>query len=200
MLAPGSGNGGVVVLGALSDTTVLAALGGEATSLAVLVDGVDDPVDAGVATDGLVRGVDKDDLVVGVDTVGVDPVRVQDAQVAAATADTLLSEGLEATLGLEVVDTLADGLAVGGTLGGVLFAVTATNTDTVDNVSLLGLVAETAGLVGARGTRGAVDNRELAVLPAANARDELENVRLLLGVQLSEVLVGTHLDGQQLLL
>lgn len=79
VLAPSSSLGGVVVLGALSDTTVLAALGGEATSLAVLVDGVADPVDAGVTTDSLVRGVDKDDLVVLVDTVTVDLVRVQAA-------------------------------------------------------------------------------------------------------------------------
>ena len=36
----------------------------EAARLAVLVDGVGNPVDAGVAADGLVRGVDKDNLVV----------------------------------------------------------------------------------------------------------------------------------------
>ncbi len=62
VLAPGGGRGGVVVLGALAETTVLLALRGKATSLAVLVDGVADPVDAGVAADGLVRGVDEDDL------------------------------------------------------------------------------------------------------------------------------------------
>jgi hypothetical protein len=46
----------VVVLGALAETAVLFALGGEATGLAVLVHGVGDPVDAGVAADGLVLG------------------------------------------------------------------------------------------------------------------------------------------------
>ena len=60
-------------------------------------------------------GVDKDNLVVLVNTILVDPVRVQDAEVAAPPADTLLSNTLETALGLEVVDTLADGLAVGGT-------------------------------------------------------------------------------------
>ncbi len=146
-----------------------------------------------------------------VDTVGSDLVRVEDAEVAAAAANTLLSGGLETTLVLEVVDTLADGLAVGGTLGGGLFAVATADTDAVDHVALLGLVAETARLVGARGAGRAVDDRELAVLPAAHAGDELENVRLLLGVELGEVpgvracrrveerarcysLVGAHLD------
>jgi len=70
----------VVVLGALAETTVALALGGEATGLAVLVNGVADPVDAGVAADGLVRGVNEDDLVVLVDTVLVDPVRVEAEQ------------------------------------------------------------------------------------------------------------------------
>ena len=59
----------MVVAVALAEATVLLALGGEATSVAALVDRVADPVDAGVAADGLVRGVDKDDLVVLVHTV-----------------------------------------------------------------------------------------------------------------------------------
>ena len=59
--------------------------------------------------------VNEDDLVVLVNTVLVNPVRVQDTQVAASLANTLFRNALQAALGLEVVDTLADGLAVGGT-------------------------------------------------------------------------------------
>jgi hypothetical protein len=58
-----------------------------------------------------VLGVDKDDLVVLVRRVLVDPVRVEDAQVGAAAADTLLGGGLEGSLVLELVDTLVGGLA-----------------------------------------------------------------------------------------
>ena len=66
-------------------------------------------------TYSLVVGVNKDDLVVLVDTVLVDPVRVENTEVPAPPADTLLRNAPQATLGLEVVDTLTDGLAVGGT-------------------------------------------------------------------------------------
>jgi hypothetical protein len=104
-------SGGVVVLVTTAKTTALLAGGGESTALAVLVDGLDDPVDTGIAADSLVLGVDKDDLVVLVGRVLVDPVRVEDAQVGAATADTLLGSGLERTLVLELVDTLVGGLA-----------------------------------------------------------------------------------------
>ena len=76
-----------------------------------LVDRVDDPVDAGIATDSLVLRVDKDNLIVLVGRVLVDPVGVEDAEVGAAAADTLLSGGLEGTLVLELVDTLVGGLA-----------------------------------------------------------------------------------------
>jgi hypothetical protein len=58
-----------------------------------------------------VAGVDQDDLEVLVGGVLVDPVRVEDAQVGAAAADTLLSGGLEGALVLELVDTLVGGLA-----------------------------------------------------------------------------------------
>jgi len=46
----------------LAEATRRLAGRGEAAELAVLVDGLGDPVDAGIATDGLVRGVDQDDL------------------------------------------------------------------------------------------------------------------------------------------
>lgn len=41
---------------AFAETTILLALGGETASLAVLVDGIADPVDTSVAADSLVRG------------------------------------------------------------------------------------------------------------------------------------------------
>ena len=104
-------SGGVVVLVTTAETTALLAGGGKTTGLAVLVDGGDDPVDAGIAADGLVLGVDKDDLVVLVGRVLVDPVRVENAQVGAAATDTLLSGALEGALVLELVDTLVGGLA-----------------------------------------------------------------------------------------
>lgn len=59
-LSPASG--GLVVAMALVETSALLAGGGESTELAVLVHGVDDPVDAGVTADGLVLGVNEDNL------------------------------------------------------------------------------------------------------------------------------------------
>lgn len=109
---------GLVVAVTLVEATRGLAGGGEAASLAVLVDGGDDPVDAGINADGLVLGVDKDNLVVLVGGVLVDPVRVEDAQVGAAAADTLLGGGLEGALVLELVDTHVGGLTcIGETLG-----------------------------------------------------------------------------------
>lgn len=72
---------------------------------AYLVDAAADPVDARVTADGLVLGVNQDDLVVLVGRVLVDPVGVQNAQVGALAADTLLSGRPESTLVLELVDT-----------------------------------------------------------------------------------------------
>lgn len=102
---------GLVVAMTLVETAGFLAGGGETTGLAVLVDWVDDPVDAGIDADGLVLGVDEDDLVVLVGGVLVDPVRVEDAEIGAAAADTLLSGGLEGALVLQLVDTLVGGLA-----------------------------------------------------------------------------------------
>jgi len=184
----------VVVLVALPETPVPLSLGGETTSLPVLVDGVGDPVDSGISSDSLVLGVDEDDLVVLVDSVLVDPVRVQDPQVGASSTDSLLGGGLETSLELEVVDTLPDGLTVGGTLGSGPLPVSPPDPDSVDDESLLGLVSQPPGLVGPRGPGSPVNNRQLPVLPASDTLQEQHDVALLLVVQLGNVLVGTHLE------
>jgi hypothetical protein len=155
---------GLVVAVTLVETTGLLAGGGKTTGLAVLVDSVADPVDASIAADGLVLGVDEDDLEVLVGGVLVDPVGVQDTQVGAATANTLLSGSTESALVLELVDTHVGGLAVGGTLRSGSLTTTASHTDTVDNIALLGLVAETTSLVGARGAGSTVDSVQLTEL------------------------------------
>ena len=53
---------------------------------------------------------------------------------------------------------------VSGTLGGGLLAATAADAHTVDNVALLGLVSETAGLVETARAGGAVDDIQLSEL------------------------------------
>lgn len=64
----------IVVPMALVETARLLAGRGEAAHLAVLMDGLDDPVDAGIAADGFVLRVHEDDFVVLVGAVLVDPV------------------------------------------------------------------------------------------------------------------------------
>ena len=107
---PPSGRGLVVGV-TLAEATRLLAGCGEAAGLAVFVDRVDDPIDAGIAPDGLVLRVDEDDLEVFVGGVLVDPVRVEHAQVGTTAAHTLLGGRLQRSLVLELVHTLVGGLA-----------------------------------------------------------------------------------------
>jgi len=55
---------GLVVSVALAQATRLLASGSETTGLTVFVDWLDDPVDARIAADGLVLGVNEDNFVV----------------------------------------------------------------------------------------------------------------------------------------
>ncbi len=171
----------------LALTTGLFAGGGKTTALATLVNGLGDPVDPRITTDSLVLRVNGDDLKVLVNTVLVDPVAVQDAQVGTLASNTLLGSGTKRTLVLEVVDTLTNGLTESGTLGDGLLAVTTTNADTVDDVTLLRLVAETVGLVKTRRARSAVDHVELTVLPASvvvQYRNEVKGNKSVLDVEI----------------
>lgn len=199
----------MVVLVSLAGTPVLLSFGGKTSGFSVLVDGVGDPVDSSITSDSLVRRVDTDDLVVLVDTVLVDPVRVQDSQVSAPPADAFLGGCSESPLELQVVDTLSDGLTVGSTLGDGLLPVTSSDSDSVDDVALLGLVTQSSSLVGSGRSRCSVDDGELSVLPTPRANvsisaargnqteyspdsgQEEHDIALLLLVEFGNILVGT---------
>jgi len=156
----------------------------------VLVDGVDDPVDAGVVADGFMGRIDKDNLVVFEGRILVDPVGIENAKVSTNPSDTVFGNGLEVAVVLELVHSVGHGLTVGLTLGDGPLAASTANADSVDNVSLLGLVTHPAGLIRAGGAGGTVDGRELAELPASDAVNKAKHIRLLLFVEFLEILVG----------
>jgi hypothetical protein len=83
-------------------------------------------------------------LEVLVHAVRGNPVGVEDAQVAAALANTLLSDGAKVAAELELVDTLGLGLSVDDTLVDGPLPVTTPDTHTEDDEALLGLVTEPA--------------------------------------------------------
>lgn len=116
--------------------TYLFSDAGETTSLAALVDWIDDPVNSGITanlkcrigkytkerkekktdeTYSLVVGIDEDNFVIFVNTVLIHPVGVQHSQISASLAHSLLSRTPETTLELEVIDTLTNGFTVSGT-------------------------------------------------------------------------------------
>ena len=77
MLLPVSssrGTNNIAVSVTLTHTTVLPSRSRLSTQLTVLHDGLADPVDARIATDGFVHGINHDDFVVQVCGVLTDPV------------------------------------------------------------------------------------------------------------------------------
>ena len=110
-------------------------------------------------------GVNKDDFEELEGSVLTNPVGVQDSEVSAASANSLLSDGSVRSVGLELVDTLVDGLSVDNTLGDGSLTATTSNSNSVDNVALLGLIAQLSGLVGAARSVDLVNDGELSVLP-----------------------------------
>jgi hypothetical protein len=117
------------------------------------------------------------------------------SQVSTPLPNSLLRGTLQTPLVFQVVDTLSNGFTISRTLWRRLLPVTPPDPDSVDKIPLLGLVSETTGLVRSRWSGSTVTDGELSVFPASNSGDELQDVRLFFGVELGEILVGTHLDG-----
>jgi len=130
----------VVVVPLASEAAVFAARAGETAEFPVLVYGSADPVDSGVVPDHLVHGVNHDDFEVLVHGIFVEPVRVQDAQGAAAPSGALLRHGAQVSREFQLLHTLVHGLTVADTTAHGPLAATAAHARAVDAKALLGLV------------------------------------------------------------
>ena len=130
-----------------SETSGFLANGGETTVLSVFVLGGDDPVDAGISSDGLVGRVDKDDLEEFVGSVLTNPVGVEHSEVGAFSSDTLLGDFSVSSGSLELSDTLVDGLTIDATLLDGSLTATTSDTDSVNDVALLSAVTHLSGFI-----------------------------------------------------
>lgn len=147
------------------EASVLLSSGGKASGISALVLVGSNPVNSGVTGDSLVLGVNKDDFEELESSILANPVRVEDSEVSAASSDSLLSNSSVGSARLELVDTLIDGLTVNDTLRDWSLSTTSSDSDSVDHVSLLGLVSELSGLVGTTGSVTLVNDGELSVFP-----------------------------------
>ena len=154
-----------LLVAASLETSVLLAGGGKTTGFSVLVLVGGNPVDSGVSGDGLVAGVNKDDFEELEGSVLTNPVRVEDSEVSATSSNSLLSNSSVRSAWLKLVDTLVNGLAVNNTLGDGSLTATTSDSNSIDDIALLGLVSELSCLVSSAGSVDLVDDGELSVLP-----------------------------------
>ena len=176
-----------VALALAGESPVLLASGGETPSLSPGVGAVADPVDGWVVLDGGVVWIDEDALVVLVSTILVDPVGVEEPEGWKSLTSLVLGESLEGKLWSKLVDMVGPVLAIKTVLGSNTPSATLADTDAVHHVTLLGLVAEPAGLIWA-GWVGKPDKLwELAVFPAPKAEKVAHDIALLLGPKFTEV-------------
>lgn len=106
---------------------MLSTSGGQSTPFAVLVHGVADPVNSGIVADADMLGVHKDNLKILVGGICVNPVGVQNSEVASDTADSLLCNAAQVSGELKLVDTLVFRLTVHNT--SVVRTLTTSSTD-----------------------------------------------------------------------
>jgi len=129
--------------------------------------------------------LDEDHLVIFVNTILVDPIRVQPTpirtispsaaqrhshpQIPTPLPNSLLGSTLQPPLILQMVHPLPNGFTISSTLRHRLLPVPLPDSDPIDEVTLLGFVTETTSFIRSRRTRGSVDNGELSVLPASDS-------------------------------
>jgi hypothetical protein len=113
-----------------------ATSGGKSTSLSVFHDRFADPVDARIVSDNYVGWVNKDDFVIFVGGILVDPVRVQDTQVGSNAPNALFSNAAKISCELKLVNSLVSWFTMDDTLSNRTLTTTSANSNTVDNKTL----------------------------------------------------------------
>ena len=178
MLLPGvtTSSLGLVVKVTLVDTSGFLSGGSQTSGFSVLVHWVDNPVVSGISSNSLVRWVDQDHLVVLVGGVLVDPVRVQNSQVGSTTTNSLFGGGSQRSLVLQVLNTLVGWLTISSTLWNWSLSTTSSNSDSVDDESLLSLVTQSSSLVWSGRSRSSVDDVLLSQFPASDTVEETHHI------------------------
>lgn len=183
----------LVVLATLdSEASALLSSTGQTSKFSVLVNGVGDPVKSGVVSDGIVDGVNHDDFVEFVSSVLSNPVRTENSKGSESLSGSFFSDGALVSLELKLVDTLTLGLTVNNTLGDGFLSATSSDSDSVDDNTLLGFVAQSSCLIRSRRLSNSVKSGELSVFPGSKTEDEAHHIGLLLFPELFEIFVGAH--------
>ena len=154
-------------MSSLPEPSALAAGRSESASLAVLHDGLADPVDARIVADSHVLRIDENNLIVLVGGILVDPVRVQHSQVGSDSASTFLGNTSQVSLELELVNSLVLGFTMHNASADGALSTTSTDSNAVNNISLLGLVSQLVGLVGSGGLVNSDNLLGLSVFPSS---------------------------------
>lgn len=121
------------------------------------------------------------------------PVRVEDSQSGEFSSDSLLSNGLVVLLVLKTGNSDRLKLTANDSLWSWSLSVTSSDLDSVDDVTLLGLVSDSSGLLNSRGSGDSVDGSKLSVLPGSHSLDELHDSGLFLLPKFLKILVSSHL-------
>merc|ERR1712062_459325 len=185
----------IVVSVTLSHSSVLPTRCRETSQLTVLVDSFADPVDTRISTDGFVHWINHDDFVVHVGRILTDPIRTQHSKSSSQTTSSLFSFGTNSTLEFDLVDSFTFWFTISCTLWYGLLTATTTQTDSVDDVSLLGSVPQSSCFVRTSGSGSAVDGSKMTKLPTSNSKQETKKITLFLLVQFLQVFVSTHVEG-----
>jgi hypothetical protein len=107
----------------------------------VFVDGVTDPVDSGVVSNGIVLGVNTDDFEIFMSSVFSDPIRVQNSHGGHGFTDSLFSSGSQRSLEFETSDSLTGGFTVNDTLGNGSLSSSSSDFNSIDDISLFSFIS-----------------------------------------------------------
>lgn len=126
----------VVQMAPSSETPVLLSSWCKSTKLPVLVNSITDPVDSRIISNYSVCLVDQDHFEILVGGVLINPVRVQNSQSSQLSSCSLFCHRSQATLELELGDTLILGLPINNTLGHWPLPPTTPYSYSVNNITL----------------------------------------------------------------
>merc|ERR1711975_161625 len=175
-----------------SQSSVFLTSRGETSKLSFVVFFFANPVDSWITLDGFVRWVNADNLEEFVGGVLTNPVRVENSQVGALSTNLLFSNRSVGSGLLELSDTSMDWLTVNDTLVDSPMSSSSSDSNSVDDVSLLLFESEGSSLVQSGRSLDLVDDWELSVLPASDSKDKSDDIRLLLSPEFLKIFICTH--------
>mmetsp|Transcript_42613 Transcript_42613/g.117569 ORF Transcript_42613/g.117569 Transcript_42613/m.117569 type:complete len:192 (-) Transcript_42613:15-590(-) len=185
-------NGTIGKMAPSAKTTVFSSSRSEPSSFTMLVNRINNPINARIITNSNMLRIDKNNFVILVSSILIYPVRVQYTKVTTYSTGTFFSYTAKISGEFLFIDTRVSGLTMNNTFVEWSLTATTTYSYTVKHISLFCFISKLMCFISSCGSIDFNDFFLLTIFPCSDTKKKAKNIALLLSPYFFKIFICTH--------